>query len=97
MTESGGVRHLAPSEARVKNVLMMRHAIEHHAGWCEELPIEIRMHPEDHGALGIEELWGLPIRSRDDVQQKRFVLVCLGDHSRVEKELAAFLHDATSG
>ena len=45
------------------------------------------MHPTEHVKLGVEQLWGLPIRADERVRLGRFRIDCEGSAWRVEDEL----------
>jgi hypothetical protein len=47
-----------------------------HAAECDQKPKAILMNPGNYGLIGWDEVLGLPVLPDDDVDPKRFRLVC---------------------
>src|SRR3954470_3712523 len=63
--------------ARVTRVIMgAREAFDSHARDCGDRVLGVALHPDDHDALSIAELWGLPVLASDEVPAGRLRLVC---------------------
>jgi hypothetical protein len=89
-----GVRHLAVTGRTSSRCGALSSTARGHAAIGRS---QILLHPYDHTALDVDELWGLPMRSDSAVAVKYFALSCLGDARRVEMALDAFIDDATGG
>jgi hypothetical protein len=66
----------------------MRMALDSHNARCSEPAHAILLNPIDHGLLGWDELWGLPVVASEDVKIKRIRIECDGEASdEVEREV----------
>jgi hypothetical protein len=54
----------------------MRNGLDRHNATCDQ-PVEaLLLNPIDHGLLGWDELWGLPVLADDSVRVKSFRVKC---------------------
>jgi hypothetical protein len=51
-------------------------AWEQHAAECDRPPKAILFNPGNHGLVGWDEVFGLPVLPDERVEPKRFLLVC---------------------
>lgn len=87
-------RMTAGMRFQVVNLMAMRRALDQHNARCPEPARAFLLNPTDHGLLGWDELWGVPVLADADVPVKRFRIDCAGSAENVEHELAAHLADA---
>src|ERR1700742_2792888 len=80
----------------VRNLVRIRAAVDQHNHKCPEPVRSICLNPIDHGLLGHDELWGIPVFAVDEVPVKRFRLDCSGSAELIEAELANYLDDKSS-
>jgi hypothetical protein len=71
------------------NLARIRAALDHHNGTCPLPPTAILMNPVDHGLLGQEELWGLPVLAVERIPVKHFEIECEASTTNLEAELAS--------
>jgi len=73
----------------------MRSALDRHNLCCCVPASAFALNPVDHGLLGFDELWGLPVIPDAGVAMRRFELRCEASTVRIEDELAALSRPAT--
>lgn len=90
-------RWLRASPIAIKAIVRMRAALEYHsqADCCEEVQ-GFLLNPATFVQVGVDELWGIPVRSSDEVAPGRLILECVGDSKRVERALEAFIDEVTA-
>lgn len=71
----------------------LRAGLEHHNRTCPVPARAFLLHPVDHGLLGFDELWGVPVLPDDRVAVKHVHLDCEASAWRVEDELAELRFD----
>lgn len=65
---------------RVAKLLMQGHQVlEKHARECPDRVLAFALHPADHEALAVVELWGIPVLGWDQVDKGRLRLLCEAD------------------
>jgi hypothetical protein len=84
---TGGMRF------QVLNLIAMRRALDQHNDRCPEPARAFLLNPTDHGLLGWEDLWGIPVLADSRVPVKRFRIDCPGSAANIEGELAEYLGD----
>lgn len=72
----------------VRNLAAIRHALDHHNKTCPVPATAILLHPTDHGLLGWDDLWGLPVLPDERVPVRRIRIDCGGSAWNAEAELA---------
>jgi hypothetical protein len=73
----------------IRNLIAMRRALDIHNASCPEPARAILLNPIDHGLLGWDELWGLPVLSDETVRVKRIQIDCAGGTRERERETPA--------
>lgn len=63
-------------ELEIEMLLNIAAAIDEHAAACDRRPKVILLHPGNHGLIGWDEVFGLPVLPDPRVEAKRFKLVC---------------------
>lgn len=81
-------------EFEIANLAAIRAALDHHNGECPVPARAILLHPYDHGLMGWDELWGLPVLPDDRVPVKRVRIDCGGSAWTLDEELETFLQEA---
>ena len=81
------------SEFEVKNLIRIRLAVDRHNTACPAPPKAILLNPVDHGLMGFDELWGIPVLADDRVRVKLCRIECDGSAQDIEEELAAYLNE----
>jgi hypothetical protein len=71
----------------LRNLIAMRKALDLHNTNCPEPASAILLNPIDHGLLGWEELWGLPVLADDAVRVKKIQIQCDGDTREYARDL----------
>lgn len=71
------------------NLARIRAALDHHNGNCGLAATAILMNPVDHGLLGQDELWGLPVLALERIPVKHFEIECEASTTNLEAELAS--------
>ncbi len=71
-----------------KNLGAIREALDQHNASCPVPANAILLNPIDHGLIGWDELWGLPVISDDRVPTKRVRIQCDGSAFGIEDEVA---------
>jgi hypothetical protein len=79
------------SRFEIVNLAAIRAALDHHNNNCSVAATAILLNPFDHGLLGRDDLWGLPILPDDRVPVKRVRIQCGGSAWGIEDELDAYL------
>lgn len=79
----------------VVNLAAIRAALDSHNSSCQTPARAILLNPVDHGLLGWEELWGLPVLPDDRVKVKHGRIDCEAHDWQVE-EVAVEPVDASS-
>jgi hypothetical protein len=57
-------------------VTVLRHAFDEHARDCGDRVVAVALHPDDHDAMAVAEVWGLPVMAFEDVAAGSFTLLC---------------------
>lgn len=70
-----------------KNLGAIRAALDHHNATCPVPANAILLNPVDHGLIGWDELWGLPVLADERVPTKRVRIQCDGSAFGIEDEL----------
>lgn len=78
------------TEFHLKNLPVMRAALDHHNRTCPVPASAILVNPPDHERLGIDHIWGLAVRPDDRVPANRFRIECDGSAWTIEDELFAY-------
>ncbi len=65
-----------PIERVVRMVTRSREVLDFHAENCGDRVLAFVLHPTDHEAMSIAELWGLPVLSSDAVLLGKVRLLC---------------------
>ena len=84
------------SEFQRRNVIAIRQALDKHNCDCPVPARAILLNPTDHGLLGWDLLWGVPVLPDDRVPVKRVRIACDGSAWELEKELADVLSSDSS-
>ena len=71
-----------------KNLAAIRAALDQHNATCPVPANAILLNPVDHGLIGWDELWGLPVIADDRVPTKRVRIQCDGSAFGIEDEVA---------
>lgn len=71
-----------------KNLGAIRAALDQHNATCPVPATAILLNPVDHGLIGWDELWGLPVIADDRVPTKRVRIQCDGSAFGIEDEVA---------
>jgi hypothetical protein len=79
------------SEFRRRNLAATRQALDHHNSDCPEPARAILLSPTDHGLLGWDLLWGVPVLADERVPIKKIRIACNGSAWGIEAELADHL------
>lgn len=89
-------RWLRASPIAIKAIVRMRAALEYHAeaDCCEHVQTFL-LNPTTFAQVGVDELWGTPVRSSEEVAPGHLILECVGDSERVERTLEAFIDELT--
>jgi hypothetical protein len=82
---------VSPSRFELVNLAAIRAALDHHNRNCSVEANAILLNPTDHGLLGWDDLWGLPILPDERVPVKRVRIRCDGSAWRIEDELESYL------
>lgn len=77
--------------ARRRNIAAIRAALDRHNTDCPVPAAAILLHPSDHQAFEIRNLWGLPVKADPRVGLRRCRIACPGSAWEIEEELAAYL------
>ena len=72
----------------VVNLLAIRAGLDQHNRTCPVPARAILLNPMDHGLLGWDDLWGLPVLPDDRVKVKHFRIDCEGSAADIERELS---------
>lgn len=84
------------SEFELKNLIAMRIGLDRHNRNCPE-PVEaFLVNPIDHGLLGYDSLWGIPVLPDESIRTKRFQIKCCGSAENIEEELAGFTREGAT-
>lgn len=70
-----------------ENLTRIRAALDHHNNSCPVAAMAILLNPIDHDLLGLETVWGLPVRADEEVEVKRVRIKCPGSAWKIEDEL----------
>jgi hypothetical protein len=62
----------------VVNLIAMRKALDRHNATCPLSARAILLHPYDHGLLGWDNLWGLPVVADANIRVRHFRIDCEG-------------------
>ena len=73
------------------NLAAMRAALDHHNQRCPIPATAILLNPLDHGLLGWDDLWGVPVVADERVPVKQIRIECSGSAWGIENELETFL------
>jgi hypothetical protein len=73
------------------NLQGIRAALDHHNANCPLGAKAFLLNPLDHGLLGQDELWGLPVLAVERVPVKRFEIECEASTANLEAELASIV------
>ncbi|MFM8561740.1 MAG: hypothetical protein ACKOH7_03330 [Solirubrobacterales bacterium] len=76
------------SDFESRNLAAIRAALDEHNGSCPVPANAILLNPVDHGLMGWDELWGLPVLADDRVPTKRVRIQCDGSAFGIEEEVA---------
>lgn len=79
------------SRFEIVNLVAMRAGLDQHNSRCPEQAEAIVLNPIDHGLLGYEVLWGIPVVFDPSVPTKVFRISCDGSADGIEGELAGEL------
>ncbi|MGI8727754.1 MAG: hypothetical protein ACR2K6_08785 [Solirubrobacterales bacterium] len=77
----------------VTNLIAMRKALDRHNSRCPMEAEAILLHPYDHGVMGYDALWGIPVVADDSVPVKRCRIRCDGSAATIDEELSDYLDD----
>jgi hypothetical protein len=78
----------------VLNLFAIRIALDRHNARCPLRAQGILLNPIDHGLLGWDRLWGLPVQPDARVAIKRVRVGCEGSAADVDEELEELLREA---
>jgi len=78
-----------------KNLAAIRAALDHHNADCPMPATAILLNPIDHGLIGWDELWGLPVLPDERVPTKRVRIQCDGSAFGIEDEVAEAVSSPT--
>jgi hypothetical protein len=81
----------------LRRIASIRAALDQHNSDCTQPAKAILLHPEDHKAVGIDELWGVPVVADDRCRVGFLRVDCSGSAWQIEAELAAHLGDHADG
>ena len=73
------------------NLARIRGALDLHNESCALPATAILLNPVDHGLLGHDELWGLPVLPVQRIPTKRFEIDCEASTTNLENELASIV------
>jgi hypothetical protein len=79
------------------NLIALRIALDRHNARCPIPARAILLNPVDHGLMGWDRLWGLPVLGDQRVDVKRIRIDCDGSAASVDEELAELLKEAEEG
>jgi hypothetical protein len=71
-----------------KNLAAIRAALDQHNATCPVAANAILLNPVDHGLIGWDELWGLPVLADERVPTKRVRIQCDGSAFGIEDQVA---------
>jgi hypothetical protein len=74
-----------------KNLIAIRVALDRHNAVCPMEAEAILLHPYDHGVMGYDRLWGIPVVADADVPVKRCRIKCDGSAETIDQELSECL------
>lgn len=75
----------------IVNLVAMRAGLDQHNSRCPEPAEAIVLNPIDHGLLGYDNLWGIPVVPDAGIPTKRFRISCNGSADGIEGGLATHL------
>lgn len=81
----------------VRNLAAIRGALDDHNRSCPVPATSILLNPIDHGLMGWDTLWGLPVVPDSRVQTKRVRIGCDGSAWTAEEELETLVADSPAG
>lgn len=79
------------SDFLLRNLPVIRAAVDDHNGNCPVPARAILLHPTDQEKLGVSDLWGLAVCPDDRVRLGYFRIDCEGSAWLAEDELLAYI------
>lgn len=77
-----------------RNLVAIRVALDRHNTMCPMEAEAILLHPYDHGLMGYDRLWGIPVVADGSVPVKRCRIKCHGSAETIDEELSEYLRSS---